>query len=60
MALHDDHRSLFKAPPATEAADVPDAEFDHSDEAMRKHRHPFEVPPAEQPHTTPDDPERQH
>ncbi len=50
MTPHDDHRSLFQAPPAAEEADNSDAVFDGSDEAMRRLRHPFAVPPAaEQP-----------
>jgi hypothetical protein len=49
MTLHDDHRSPFQAPPATEAADGPDAAFDGSDEAMHRLRHPFAVPPADEP-----------
>jgi hypothetical protein len=56
MALHDDdHRSLFRAPPATDATDGPDTAFDGSDEAMRQLRHPFDVPPAVRPDETTDD-----
>lgn len=58
MARHDDHESLFKAPPATEADDRPDAVFDQSDEAMHKHRHPFDVPPEDRPYGTPENPQR--
>jgi hypothetical protein len=61
MAQHDDdHRSLFKAPPATEAADGPDAVFDGSDEAMRQLRHPFDVPPTDRRDATSDDSDDQN
>ncbi len=59
MASHDDHQSLFKAPPSTEATDGPGAVFDGSDEAMRQLRHPFAVPPADRRADPEDDAKQQ-
>ena len=53
MTLNDDDRSPFRAPPATEASDGPRA-ADGSDEAMHRLRHPFAVPPADEPGRTGD------